>query len=121
MPFGRRMGATAGGGASWHRRGQVVPEQVPAFPVYWSPGELQRCALLHSLIEVSAIGHITFGRVQTDADPGARDAEELIEVQRCSIPDLQALLVSGNMLLPSVATCFISLERLRQLGHLPGS
>ena len=55
--------------------------------------------------------------LQADETPGTRDAEELIEVQRYSVPDLQELMVSGHMLLPSVATCFMALDRLRRLGH----
>ena len=57
--------------------------------------------------------------LQADATPGARDAEELIEVQRYALAELQALMVSGHMLLPSVATCFMALEKLKNLGHLP--
>jgi len=46
----------------------------------------------------------------------ARDAEELIEVHRVGLPELAALIAGGDMLLPSVATCFLALERLRAQG-----
>ena len=55
---------------------------------------------------------------QVDQNPGSREAEELIEVQRLDIPELQKLMVSGNMLLPSVATCFMGLDNLRSQGLL---
>ena len=55
-------------------------------------------------------------RAQADGAPGARDAEELIEVHRLGLPELAALMAGGDMLLPSVATCFLALERLRAQG-----
>lgn len=55
---------------------------------------------------------------QPDPDPGARDEEEYIQVVRVSLPELRRLMVGGDMLLPSVATCFLALEVLQQQGHL---
>ena len=51
---------------------------------------------------------------QEDKQPGTRDAEELIEVQRYTVTELKQLLVGGNMLLPSVATCYMALDTLRE-------
>ena len=53
---------------------------------------------------------------QADGAPGARDLEEFIEVHLVGLPELRALMTGGDMLLPSVATCFLALERLRCLG-----
>ena len=72
--------------------------------------QVRRCGCSHSPVP---------GHLQADAAPGARDAEELIEVQQYDLAELQALMVSGHMLLPSVATCFMALERLKNMGHLP--
>ncbi|KAK9843778.1 hypothetical protein WJX81_005907 [Elliptochloris bilobata] len=55
---------------------------------------------------------------QADGMPGARDAEEFIEVHRVGLAKLRALMTGGDMLLPSVATCFLALDRLRCLGHI---
>eukprot|EP00892_Ulva_mutabilis_P003937 jgi/Ulvmu1/1915/UM012_0075.1 len=54
---------------------------------------------------------------EVDPNPGPLDAEELLEVQRVSIPRLQEIMISGNMLLPALATCTMALARLKQLGH----
>ena len=40
------------------------------------------------------------------------------QVVRVSLPELRRLMLGGDMLLPSVATCFLALERLQQLGCL---
>lgn len=53
---------------------------------------------------------------QADGTPGARDLEEVIEVHRVGLPELRALMTGGDMLLPSVATCFLALDHLRCLG-----
>lgn len=53
---------------------------------------------------------------QADSAPGARDLEEFIEVHRMGLPELRRIMVGGDMLLPSVATCFLALDRLRELG-----
>lgn len=42
----------------------------------------------------------------------------LVQVVRVSLPKLRRLMLGGDMLLPSVATCFLALERLQQLGKL---
>ena len=44
--------------------------------------------------------------------------EEFIEVHRVGMGELRRLMASGDMLLPSVATCFLALDRLRCLGHI---
>ena len=49
---------------------------------------------------------------QADNAPGRRDAEEFIEVHRFAIKELRSIMVSGEMLLPSVSTCYMALERL---------
>ena len=55
---------------------------------------------------------------QNDLAPGARDAEEFITIHRVGLPELRCIMVSGDMLLPSVATCFLALERMRADGLL---
>ncbi|KAL4457906.1 hypothetical protein ABPG75_012771 [Micractinium tetrahymenae] len=57
---------------------------------------------------------------QPDEQPGARDQEEFIQVVHVRLPELRQMLLGGDMLLPSVATCFLVLERLQQLGRLGG-
>lgn len=57
-------------------------------------------------------------RAQADGAPGERDLEEFIEVHRVSLGELRRVMASGDMLLPSVATCFLALDRLRCLGHI---
>lgn len=37
---------------------------------------------------------------------------------RVTLTELRRLMLGGDMLLPSVATCFLALERLQQLGRL---
>jgi hypothetical protein len=54
-----------------------------------------------------------------DAAPGERDAEEAsIEVLRVPLSQFRKLLSSGEMLLPSVATGYMALERLQEEGLL---
>ena len=55
-----------------------------------------------------------------DAAPGGRDAEEWIQVQRVPLGRLRALMRGGDMLLPSLATCWLALERLAELGCIGG-
>lgn len=38
----------------------------------------------------------------------------LPQVARVGLPELRRLMLSGDMLLPSVATCFLALERIQQ-------
>ncbi|KAI7843822.1 hypothetical protein COHA_002720 [Chlorella ohadii] len=58
-------------------------------------------------------------RAEADEAPGRRDHEELtIEVVRVGLPELRRLMLSGDMLLPSVTTCFLALERLQEQGLL---
>ena len=56
--------------------------------------------------------------MQADADPGDRDAEEFIEVHRVSVPQLRQLLAHADVLLPTMTTCYMALDRLAQLGYL---
>jgi hypothetical protein len=49
---------------------------------------------------------------EPDAAPGARDREEYIEILRVPLPELRRLMRGGEMLLPSVSTCWWGLERL---------
>ena len=55
---------------------------------------------------------------QADAAPGSRDAEEFIEVHRVSVPQLRQLLAHADVLLPTMTTCYMALDRLAQMGHL---
>ena len=96
----------------------MVQEQIPVLAVHRPTGEAQGRS-------VSPCQH--FNRIssyccclQVDRQTGSssRDLEEVIEVQRFSIADLRQLMVSGDMLLPSVATCFMALDRLKELDLL---
>lgn len=55
---------------------------------------------------------------QVDVAPGKRDAEEFIEVHRVGVARLRELLTSADMLLPSMTTSFLALDRLQTMGHL---
>ncbi|EFN58472.1 hypothetical protein CHLNCDRAFT_140491 [Chlorella variabilis] len=57
---------------------------------------------------------------QPDAQPGARDKEEYIQaclpgVCRVGLPELRSLMLGGEMLLPSITTCFWAMERIQEL------
>ena len=49
---------------------------------------------------------------EKDENPGHRDQEEFIEVERVSIKRLRTLLRSGDMMLPSVTTAYWAFEWL---------
>ncbi|CAI5962005.1 unnamed protein product [Closterium sp. NIES-64] len=55
---------------------------------------------------------------QDDSDPLPRDLEEFIEVHRVPVGDLQGMALSGDMLLPSVVTCTMALQYLKDNGWL---
>ncbi|GJP73969.1 hypothetical protein CLOP_g4630 [Closterium sp. NIES-67] len=55
---------------------------------------------------------------QDDADPLPRDLEEFIEVHRVPVDDLQGMALGGDMLLPSVVTCTMALQYLKDHGWL---
>lgn len=55
--------------------------------------------------------------LSADMNPGARDKEEYIEILRVGIPELKQLCRSGNMLLPSVATCYWAFDYLASKGY----
>ena len=71
-------------------------------------------------MEVPTFGHVVANSLlplfQVDPAPGLRDREEVIEVHRLDLQELRQLIASGNMLLPSVCTCFMALEHLASLG-----
>ncbi|KAK9818693.1 hypothetical protein WJX74_007454 [Apatococcus lobatus] len=56
---------------------------------------------------------------QADLSPGSRDEQECIEVHRISIAELREIMHSGDMLLPSITTCFLALARLQQEDLIP--
>ena len=56
-------------------------------------------------------------RLQKDSSPGKRDAEEFIEVHRLSIPELRKLLRTGDVMLPTISTCYMALDMLQERGH----
>ena len=59
---------------------------------------------------------------ERDPSPGPRDAEEeLLRAERVSLARLQELVLSGEMLMPSVSAAIHALQRLRQLGLLEGA
>eukprot|EP00775_Hariotina_reticulata_P009708 gene9708-9867_t len=56
---------------------------------------------------------------QPDPNPGSRDAEEAsMEVLRVSVSEFRQLMVSGEMLLPSITTAYMALDKLTSLGYL---
>ncbi|PRW56079.1 NUDIX hydrolase domain-like [Chlorella sorokiniana] len=89
-------------GGSWQ---PLIPEEHPGI------AEVKWCRnRFHSYLCIDP---------QPDEAPGRRDHEELtIEVVRVGLPELRRLMLSGDMLLPSVTTCFLALERLQQQGLL---
>ena len=56
--------------------------------------------------------------IQADAAPGERDEQECIEVHTVGLPQLREIMHSGDMLLPSMTTCFLALAQLQQEGLL---
>jgi 8-oxo-dGTP pyrophosphatase MutT (NUDIX family) len=57
---------------------------------------------------------------QPDEAPGARDAEEVgLEVHRVPVERVRELLLSGEMLPPSIITCQLALAELVRRGLLP--
>ncbi|KAK9809171.1 hypothetical protein WJX72_010608 [[Myrmecia] bisecta] len=55
---------------------------------------------------------------EADCTPGIRDVEEFIEVKRLDLEEVRRLALSGDMLTPSIVTCFMAFDRLQKLGHL---
>ena len=53
--------------------------------------------------------------LQADPQPGDRDPEEHIQVLRVGLPELRRLMVSGDMMLPSITTCMLALQKLEAL------
>jgi hypothetical protein len=54
---------------------------------------------------------------QPDPSPGARDAEEVIQIVRLPLAEFRSLLLSGTMTPVSIAAGYLALEKLRQLGY----
>jgi len=86
-------------GGSWH---SLLPEGHPGI------AEVKWCA--------NRFSPYLCINPQEDTAPGKRDLEELIEVHRVPLRRLRAIMTSGEMLLPSVSTCYMALEKLRELG-----
>ncbi len=58
---------------------------------------------------------------QADPAPGARDPEEFIQVTRVSVAEFRSLLVSGDLMLPSVSValrCRVTPKRSLRLGFV---
>mmetsp|Transcript_40364 Transcript_40364/g.48931 ORF Transcript_40364/g.48931 Transcript_40364/m.48931 type:complete len:275 (+) Transcript_40364:80-904(+) len=51
---------------------------------------------------------------QPDPNPPPRDAEEIIEVVRVDISELEGLMLSGDMMPPSIVTCTAALKYLNE-------
>jgi hypothetical protein len=49
-----------------------------------------------------------------DDQPGKRDLEEYIQVVRVSIPELKKIMKGGEMMLPSVTTCYWAMDYLAE-------
>lgn len=71
------------------------------------------CAILETSAQTTSAAC-----VQADSTPGSRDAEEFIEVHRVGVPELRHLLTHADMLLPTMTTSYMALERLAQMGYL---
>ncbi|CAI5488637.1 unnamed protein product [Closterium sp. Naga37s-1] len=67
---------------------------------------------------LSLVSSPQFPTLQDDSDPLPRDLEEFIEVHRVPVGDLQGMALSGDMLLPSVVTCTMALQYLKDNGWL---
>eukprot|EP00850_Spirogloea_muscicola_P013173 SM000088S23714 [mRNA] locus=s88:200986:202645:- [translate_table: standard] len=55
---------------------------------------------------------------EVDPSPRPRDAEEIIKVVSVDEHELRSLMYSGDMMLPSIVTCAMSLEKLQKHGLL---
>eukprot|EP00850_Spirogloea_muscicola_P012321 SM000079S22439 [mRNA] locus=s79:246840:248355:+ [translate_table: standard] len=55
---------------------------------------------------------------EVDPSPHPRDAEEIIKVVCVNEHELRSLMYSGDMMLPSIVTCAMSLEKLQKHGLL---
>lgn len=53
---------------------------------------------------------------EIDEQPRNKDAEEIIEVHKVCLEDLHNIMVSGQLQLPSLATCYLAFERLKSMG-----
>ena len=53
---------------------------------------------------------------EVDPDPGCRDTEERIEILKVGMSELRKIMRSGEMMLPSLTTCFLALEELQKRG-----
>ena len=77
-----------------------------------------------SFLQCSLTSHVgthsscVLAALQADETPGQRDAEEFIEVHRVSVAQLRDMLITTDMLLPTMTTSYMALERLKQTGHL---
>ena len=40
-------------------------------------------------------------------------------MHRLSVPELRQLLRSGDVMLPTISTCYMALETLQEMGHIP--
>ena len=104
---------------------RLTPPQLACPPIAWAQAG---GALVGRYLEEHKEVHLMrlnptllltlHSRAQVDGAPGERDLEEFIEVHRMSLGELRRVMASGDMLLPSVATCFLALDRLRCLGHI---
>ncbi|KAF8056760.1 TGD2 [Scenedesmus sp. PABB004] len=89
-------------GGQWHRL--LAPEH-PGLP------EVKWC--MNRFVPFLVV------RPGTDPQPGSRDAEEAsMEVLRLPLDEFRRLMVSGEMLLPSITTAYMALDRLHELGLL---
>ena len=91
-------------GGKWHR---LLPEGHPGIP------EVKWCAnAFEPFLCVGPTPH---------PSPAARDGEEEaagIEAVRVPLREFRRLAASGEMLLPSVATGWMAIERLKELGYV---
>eukprot|EP00850_Spirogloea_muscicola_P015805 SM000124S25937 [mRNA] locus=s124:234197:235790:+ [translate_table: standard] len=55
---------------------------------------------------------------EVDPSPRPRDAEEIIKVVSVDEHELRSLMYSGDMMLPAIVTCVMSLEKLQKHGLL---
>jgi hypothetical protein len=49
-------------------------------------------------------------------DPPARDVEERIEILRVRVKELREIMLSGDMMLPSLTTCYLAFDELGKRG-----
>ncbi|WIA21290.1 hypothetical protein OEZ85_000523 [Tetradesmus obliquus] len=89
-------------GGQWHR---LLPADHPGMP------EVKWC--MNRFVPFLVVDP------HPDLNPGSRDAEEAsMEVLRVPLDEFKRMMLSGEMLLPSITTAYMALDKLKEEGLL---